>query len=253
MHTQAQRELDFFLSYSYYIERVDHSDNEFSMDKTSFFYVTIIPDKYTFVKARGEILKSIYVSGYRSFELSIFDEKDEKLFFLKEFLKDRMKAYIENGVEWFVINGQLGIELWTGEVILQLQEEFPEAHLAVLLPYTGYGEKWNETNKGLLERVIHQADYVNYTSNKEYESPKQLNGNQIFSIRNTDGAFLVYDTINEVAADGSPKYIYNLIERYQENNMYALNTVSFEEIEFFIHEYIESNPDIMDNSSNSQP
>lgn len=35
--------------------------------------------------------------------------------------------------------------------------------------------------------------------------------------------------------------------------MYALNTVSFEEIEFFIHEYIESNPDIMDNSSNSQP
>lgn len=222
------------------------------MDKTSFFYVTIIPDKYTFVKARGEILKSIYVSGYRSFELSIFDEKDEKLFYLKEFIKDRLKAYLENGVEWFVINGQLGIELWAGEVVLEMQEEYPEAHLAVLLPYTSYGEKWNDTNKGLLERVIHQADYVNYTSNKEYESPKQLNGNQIFSIRNTDGAFLIYDTMNEVAADGSPKFIFKLIEQFQENNPYELNTVSFEEIEFFIHEYTTYRQEFMDNSENPE-
>ncbi len=196
-------------------------------------------------------MKSIYVSGYRSFELNIFDPKDEKLFYLKEFLKDRLIRYHEEGVEWFIINGQLGIELWTGELVNELKEDYPEIRLAVLLPYTAYGEKWNEANKGLLDRVMQEADYVNYTSNKGYESPKQLNGNQIFSIRNTDGAFLVYDTINEAAADGSPKYIYNLIEKYQENQPYDLNLASFEEIEFFIHEYMTFNQEFLENQPDS--
>lgn len=195
-------------------------------------------------------LKSILVSGYRSFELNIFDQKDPKYLYLKEFLKDRLKAYIEDGLEWVIITGQLGIELWAGEIVLELREEYPEINLAVILPYTAFGENWNEINKGLFERVIHQADYVNYTSNKNYESPKQLNANQVFTIRNTDGAFLVYDTMMGESADGSPKYIYDLIQTYQENHEYELNLASFEEIEFFIHEYNTFNEGFMNNPLN---
>lgn len=182
-------------------------------------------------------MKSIYISGYRSYELNIFDQTDPKFLYLKEFLKDRIKSYIENGVEWFIITGQLGIELWAGEVVLELREEYPEAHLAVLLPYTSFGENWNTTNKELYERVIHQADYVNFTSNKDYESPSQLIANQVFTIRNTDGAFLIYDTMVGESATGKPKYLYDLILKHQENSTYELNLVGFEEIEFFIHEY----------------
>lgn len=188
-----------------------------------------------------KILKSIYVSGYRSYELNIFDQTDRKFKYLREFLKDRIRSYIENGVEWFIINGQLGIELWAAEVVLEFQEEleedYPEIHLAVILPYTSFGENWNETNQALLDRVTHQADYVNYSSNKDYESPKQLNANQTFTIRNTDGALLIYDTMMGESADGSPKYVYDLIEKYQAQSAYELDLVSFEEIEFFIHEY----------------
>lgn len=181
-------------------------------------------------------MKSILISGYRSYELNIFNQTDPKLLYLKEFIKDRLVQYIENGVEWFVITGQLGIELWAGEVLLELKEEYPEVSLAVLLPFTGFGENWNETNKTMFEEIIHQADYVNYTSNKDYESPAQLKGNQIFSVRNTDGAFIIYDTMVGESADGKPKYLYELILQYQENSTYELNLVGFEEIEFFIHE-----------------
>lgn len=190
-----------------------------------------------FVKARGDFLKNIFVSGYRSYELNIFDQKDPKYLYLKKFIKNRLCSYIEEGAEWFIITGQLGIELWAGEIVLELQEENPDIHLGVLLPYTSFGEKWNDTNRNLLEKVTHQANYVNYTSNKDYESPKQLNANQVFTIRNTDGAFLIYDTIMEEAAAGSPKYVYDLIQKRQENSTYELNLVSFEEIEFFIHEF----------------
>lgn len=187
-----------------------------------------------------KFLKSILISGYRSYELNIFNQTDPKLKYLKEFIKDRLIRYIENGTEWFIITGQLGIELWAGEVVLELKEEYPEANLAVLLPFTGFGENWNETNKTMFEEVIHKADYVNYTSNKDYESPAQLKGNQVFSVRNTDGAFIIYDTMVGESADGKPKYLYELILQYQKNVPYELNLSGFEEIEFFIHEMTEN-------------
>jgi len=207
------------------------------MAATSFLYVIMIPDKYTFVKARGGFLKSIFVSGYRSYELNIFDQTDPKYLYLKEFIKDRLQTYVEEGVEWFVITGQLGVELWAGELLLEMQEENPAIHLAVILPYTSFQDNWNEKNQGLFDRVIRQADYVNYTSNKDYESPKQLKGNQVFTIKNTDGAFLIYDTMMEESADAKPKYVYDLIEQYQAQSEYELNLVSFDEIEFFIRDY----------------
>lgn len=185
------------------------------------------------------ILKRLLVSGYRSYELNIFDQTDPKYKYLRKFIENRLKTFIEDGVEWFIIGGELGIELWAAEVILELKEDYPDINLAVIFPYTSFGEKWNETNKGLLERIIHEADYVNYSSNKPYESPGQLHANQVFNIKNTDGAFLVYDTMNEASAAGKPKFLYDLILRYQEQSDYSLQLASFEEIEFFIHEYEE--------------
>lgn len=189
-------------------------------------------------------MKNLLISGYRSYELNIFNQSDPKYDYLKKFIKNRLINYIENGVEWFVITGQLGIELWAGEVVLELKEEYPEINLAILLPYTSFGENWNETNKTLFEEVIRQADYVNYTSNKDYESPAQIKSNQVFSVRNTDGAFLIYDTMVGESADGKPKYLYDLILQYQENSTYELNLVGFEEIEFYIHELTEFEQEI---------
>ncbi len=172
--------------------------------------------------------------------MNIFNETDPKYLYIKKFLEKRIIRFIEEGVEWFIIGGQLGTELWAGEIILELQEEYSNVHLAVILPYTSFEENWNENNRELFKRVTHQADYVNFSSNKDYESPKQLRGNQVFMIRNTDGAFLVYDRMTEESADGKPKYLYDLMEIYQEQSEYSLELASFEEIEFFIYEYIEN-------------
>lgn len=200
----------------------------------------IIPDKWMFAKAEVIFLEKILISGYRSYEMNIFDQNDPKYLYLKEFLKNRIIRFIEEGVKWFVIGGQLGVELWAGEIILELQDDYPDIHLAIILPYTSFEESWNESNQELFKRVTYQADYVNYSSNKDYDSPSQLKGNQVFMIRNTDGAFLVYDRMNEASADGKPKYLHDLIEIYQNQADYSLELASFDEIEFFIHDYIEN-------------
>lgn len=193
-----------------------------------------------FAKAEVIYLKRLLISGYRSYEMNIFNQTDPKYLYLREFLKERISHFIEDGVEWFVIGGQLGVELWAGEIILELKEEYPNVQLAIILPYTSFEENWNEANQALFKRVTHQADYVNFSSNKDYESPGQLKGNQVFMIRNTEGAFLVYDRMNEASADGKPKYLYDLIQLYQEQSEYSLELASFDELEFFIHQYIEN-------------
>lgn len=47
----------------------------------------IIPDKYVFVKAGGDFLEKILISGYRSYELNIFNQTDSKYKYLKNLLK----------------------------------------------------------------------------------------------------------------------------------------------------------------------
>lgn len=181
------------------------------------------------------IIKNLFVSGYRSYELNIFSDEDEKVFFIKEYFKRRLSEYIEQGVEWVIIGGQLGVEIWAGEVVIELKETYPDIHLGILLPYTGFSSKWNEKNQLSFEQLCSKADYVNYTSNQEYKHPGQLKGNQEFILNHTDGALLFYDLEKE----GKPKYLYDMILEYQINSSYELELLSFDELQWFVTEFEE--------------
>lgn len=176
--------------------------------------------------------KSIFVSGYRSYELGVFDDKDPKLFYIKEFLKSRLIAYLNEGVEWVVSSGQLGIELWIMEVVIDLQDEYPQLKYSLLLPHLGFGESWNEANQLLFSKVSQQADYLNYTSNQAYKHPGQLRANQDFILKHTDLLLLVYDHEYE----GKPKY---LLEQAQSRENLEIEQVSMDELESFVRDYQE--------------
>ncbi len=54
--------------------------------------------------------KVIYVSGYRSFELGVFKENDPKIQVVKNVLKRELRQLAEEGVEWILVSGNLGVE-----------------------------------------------------------------------------------------------------------------------------------------------
>lgn len=177
-------------------------------------------------------MKNLYVSGYRSYELSVFKPNDPKLSFIKKCLKDSLIRHIENGLEWVLIGGQLGAEIWAAEVAFDLQEEYPELKVGVLFPFYKYGEKWNETNRQLLEQVKAQADFVEYTSHRHYQSPRQLKANQEFLLKHSDGALMLYDPEFE----GKPKYLYRMIQEKQEKATYPLELITFETLQESVYE-----------------
>src|SRR5699024_3236838 len=96
-------------------------------------------------KGRKKI-KNLYASGYRSYEMNVFNQQDPKLEIIKKCLKKELILKIEEGLEWVIISGQLGIELWAAEVVIELGMEGYEIKLGVLLPYANYGEKWKDQN-----------------------------------------------------------------------------------------------------------
>ena len=51
------------------------------------------------------------------------------------------------GLEWVLIQGQMGIELWTAEVVLDLKKDYPELKLGIITPFLGHTQRWNEQNQ----------------------------------------------------------------------------------------------------------
>ncbi|MCC5895479.1 MAG: DUF1273 domain-containing protein [Alkalibacterium sp.] len=175
-------------------------------------------------------MKNLYVSGYRSYEVSIFTEDDPKLHYIKLFFEKRLTDYIHDGLEWVIISGNIGTELWVGQVVLKLKKDYPDLKLAILLPYTGFQSKWNEKNQALFNSIVEKADYLNYTSNSAYSNPSQLKNHQDFIMRNTDGCLLFYDTEHE----GKVKFYYDKAKSFQESTTYEIDLVSFDELQWFI-------------------
>ncbi|MCY7915394.1 SLOG family protein, partial [Bacillus haynesii] len=92
-------------------------------------------------------MKVLAVTGYKPFELGIFKQDDKALFYIKKALENRMIALLEEGLEWVLISGQLGTELWAAEVAFSLQEEYPDLKVAVITPFLEQEKKWNEKNQ----------------------------------------------------------------------------------------------------------
>ena len=163
-------------------------------------------------------VKTIYVTGYRAHELGIFNDKHPGIAVIKKALYDQLYQLCDAGLEWIVISGQLGVESWAAETVLELKKEFPNVKYSVITPFLEQEKNWNEQKQTQYIQIINNADFVTSVTKRPYEAPWQFIEKDKFIINNTDGMLLIYDEDNE----GSPKYILKLVEKYMEQNDYEL-------------------------------
>ena len=60
-------------------------------------------------------MTSLLVTGYKSFELGIFKDKDPKVTIIKKAIKRDFKRFLDDGVDWMIFTGNLGFEFWALE------------------------------------------------------------------------------------------------------------------------------------------
>src|SRR5690242_15642689 len=89
-------------------------------------------------------VKTVLVTGYKASELGIFSLKHPGIGIIKKALKKQILALLEEGLEWVIVSGQWGVELWAAEAVLELKENGHELQLAVITPFLEQQENWSD-------------------------------------------------------------------------------------------------------------
>ncbi|MGT2960735.1 DUF1273 domain-containing protein [Streptococcus caballi] len=165
-------------------------------------------------------MSSILISGYKSFELGIFQDKDERLKIIKKAIKSDLVRFLEEGVDWLIFTGNLGFEYWALEVAKELQLEY-DFQIASIFIFENQGQNWNEANQIKLEK-FKSVDFVKY-SYPTYENPNQFRSYNHFLISNTDGAYIFYDQEHET----NLKY---LLKQMRDEPNYDITFLTFERL-----------------------
>jgi uncharacterized phage-like protein YoqJ len=178
------------------------------------------------------LTKVVTISGYKSHELGIFKKDHDSVTYIKAAIRKEIISLLDDGLEWILISGQMGVELWAAEVVFDLQGEYPQLQLAVLTPFLDQESKWSDTNKEWYESVLIQADFVDAISKKPYEKPWQFRLKNQYFIEKSNALLLLYDT----EKDGSPKYLYEMAKAYQQKHDYPIRLITFYDIQTLVEE-----------------
>lgn len=182
------------------------------------------------------MIKNLWITGYRSYELGIFKPDDPKKKVIEKYLTERMINYAEDGTEWILTGAQMGTEQYVGPAVQQVKDKGYNIEHAVMMPFANFGQQWNENNQSLLNIFLRNADYVNKITKLGYHSGIQLRTWQNFMLQHTDGALIFYDP----ESGGKPKYDYSAIKNYQDRGYnYSLELVDFDAMQDFANSLSE--------------
>lgn len=166
-------------------------------------------------------MTSLLVTGYRAFDVGIFNDKDIKLKVIKAAIREDLVRFLEDGVEWLIFTGNLGFEVWALEVANELKEEGYELQTAAIFPFENHGENWNEVNQ-LKLALFRNCDFYK-AAYPRYENPGQFRDFNQFLLNNTDAAYVFYDSEHET----NLKYLYQMMT---EKENYEVKVLSFDDL-----------------------
>ncbi|TCT25533.1 putative phage-like protein YoqJ [Melghiribacillus thermohalophilus] len=168
-------------------------------------------------------MKVLTITGYKPHEIGIFHMKDPKIQVIKHHIRQRLQAYMEEGLEWVLISGQAGIELWAAEVVIAI----PSLKLAVIPPFQHQEAVWKEAWQEKYHSIIQQADFFRPLVQKGYESPHQFRQKDQWLISKSDGCLVIYDD----QLEGSPKYFIQQLEKMKPHSGYIDERITFLNLE----------------------
>ena len=183
-------------------------------------------------------MKRLWTTGYRAYELGVFDEKNPKVAVIKDVLQKQLRYQLDSTSEdfWLITGPQMGVERWSMESALTIKVDYPQLKIALMEPYADFAARWNENNQARLAAIKAQVDFAGRVSEKKYESPEQLRAYQNFMLHYTDGALLIYDPERE----GKTVWDWRAINRYREQNAdYSMRMIDFDELQEAAEEYSE--------------
>src|SRR5690625_4530510 len=170
-------------------------------------------------------MEILTVTGYKPMEINIFNEEDEKIKFIKRAIEKRLIGFIEEGLKWVLISGQMGVEMWTADVVFSLKETY-DVNIAVIPPFENQSERWPEALQYKYEELMMTADFFKPLYKGGYEGPHQFRARDMWLIDKSDACLVLIDEENP----GSIKYFRNAVQSVEDYPMYTITPFDLDEV-----------------------
>lgn len=108
--------------------------------------------------------KACAITGHRPTRFKWkYNENNNGCKRLKRRLKEQLVQLYNKGVHRFYVGGALGVDLWSGELLLELKEqpEYSDIELVLVLPFDGHDRGWDPKSRRRLSVLRqHSAEVV---------------------------------------------------------------------------------------------
>lgn len=109
------------------------------------------------------------ISGHRPNGLPWkYDEKDEFCRKIKNILREKFENAITMGYVYFICGMALGIDLISGELIVELKNKYKNIKLECAIPCINQNKYWTDEYTIRYNNVLNNADKITLVSNKQY-------------------------------------------------------------------------------------
>ncbi len=170
-------------------------------------------------------MKILTVTGCKPMELNIFSEEDSRIEFVKKAIEKRLIGFIEEGLEWVLISGQMGVEIWTAEVVLDLKETY-DIHIGVIPPFENQESRWPEPLQHKYQELMFTADFFQPIYNGDYKGPYQFRARDMWLVDKSDGALMLMDE----EYPGSAGYFHETAKEAEDYPIYLITPFDIEEV-----------------------
>lgn len=186
----------------------------------------------------------IWITGFRNYELGIFNNKDPKLTIINFAINKLLTNAIYDDCNWLITGGQLGIEQWAIEEALNLkQTKFPDFQIALMTPFIDFGKNWKAEKQEKLTTLKQSVDFSSSVFNTPYKGPKQLKAYQQFMLDHTDRAIIFYD---REAENARARFDYQAMENYASEHNYPFMLIDLDRLQDYADEYQMRNSDYLE-------
>ena len=81
---------------------------------------------------------------------------------IKKDLKAALLQAIDDGFVTFITGMARGVDIWAGEIVLQLRKQNPNLHLIAASPYEGFENRWSADWQRRYKNILDQTDLVRF-------------------------------------------------------------------------------------------
>lgn len=117
--------------------------------------------------------KTVCFTGHRPKAFGTYNEFDPTIALTKLKLRDTIKECMENGIEFFISGGAIGVDIWAGEEVLGCGGK-----LIVAKPFPSQHKIWPKAVKKRYFEMLKQAITVYDINEDPYENWKMQSRNE---------------------------------------------------------------------------